>query len=77
MLAMDNTSLTRTLAIMVRRGWVTERRGQTGENDGYALPEPEKGSSAELFRYERRFNRTCAINWERKLGRAFWTLGTN
>src|SRR5271154_1918786 len=27
MLAMDSTSLTRTLAIMRRRGWVAERRG--------------------------------------------------
>jgi DNA-binding MarR family transcriptional regulator len=25
---MDSTSLTRTLAIMARRGWVTERRGE-------------------------------------------------
>jgi DNA-binding MarR family transcriptional regulator len=28
MLAMDSTSLTRTLAIMVRQGWITERRGE-------------------------------------------------
>jgi DNA-binding MarR family transcriptional regulator len=27
-LAMDSTSLTRTLAIMSREGWVTERRGE-------------------------------------------------
>ncbi|MBZ5720002.1 MAG: MarR family winged helix-turn-helix transcriptional regulator [Acidobacteriia bacterium] len=27
-LAMDSTTLTRTLAIMVRRGWVAERRGE-------------------------------------------------
>jgi DNA-binding MarR family transcriptional regulator len=28
MLAMDSTSLTRTLDIMVRQGWITERRGE-------------------------------------------------
>jgi DNA-binding MarR family transcriptional regulator len=28
MLAMDSTSLTRTLAIMSRQGWITERRGE-------------------------------------------------
>src|SRR6266849_3922867 len=28
MLAMDSTSLTRTLAIMSRQGWIAERRGQ-------------------------------------------------
>jgi DNA-binding MarR family transcriptional regulator len=28
MLAMDSTSLTRTLAIMTRRGWIAERRGK-------------------------------------------------
>jgi DNA-binding MarR family transcriptional regulator len=28
MLAMDSTSLTRTLAIMVRQGWIAERRGE-------------------------------------------------
>jgi DNA-binding MarR family transcriptional regulator len=27
-LAMDSTSLTRTLAIMIRRGWITERPGE-------------------------------------------------
>jgi DNA-binding MarR family transcriptional regulator len=27
MLAMDSTSLTRTLAIMIRHGWITQRRG--------------------------------------------------
>ena len=27
MLAMDSTSLTRTLAIMIRRGWIAEQRG--------------------------------------------------
>jgi DNA-binding MarR family transcriptional regulator len=34
MLAMDSTSLTRTLAIMIRQGWVGERRGdkQRGED---------------------------------------------
>src|ERR1700688_1108849 len=28
MLAMDSTSLTRTLAIMIRQRWVTDRRGK-------------------------------------------------
>jgi DNA-binding MarR family transcriptional regulator len=28
LLAMDSTSLTRTLAIMIRRGWITQRRGK-------------------------------------------------
>jgi DNA-binding MarR family transcriptional regulator len=28
MLAMDSTSLTRTLAIMLRQGWLSERRGK-------------------------------------------------
>lgn len=28
MMAMDSTSLTRTLAIMVRKGWIAERRGK-------------------------------------------------
>ena len=34
MLAMDSTSLTRTLAILIRQGWVAERRGdkQRGED---------------------------------------------
>jgi len=27
-LAMDSTSLTRTLAVMLRHGWITERRGE-------------------------------------------------
>jgi DNA-binding MarR family transcriptional regulator len=28
MLAMDSTTLTRTLGIMLRRGWIDERRGK-------------------------------------------------
>ena len=34
MLAMDSTSLTRTLAILIRQGWIAERRGdnQRGED---------------------------------------------
>lgn len=28
MLAMDSTTLTRTLAIMIREGWIAERKGQ-------------------------------------------------
>src|SRR6516164_1239520 len=30
MLAMDSTTLTRTLAIMSRRGWIARRRGEDG-----------------------------------------------
>jgi DNA-binding MarR family transcriptional regulator len=33
MLAMDSTSLTRTLAIMLRQGWVAERRGDRPGED--------------------------------------------
>jgi len=33
MLAMDSTSLTRTLAIMIRQGWVAERRGDKEQGE--------------------------------------------
>lgn len=33
MLAMDSTSLTRTLAIMIRQGWISERRGDKEQGE--------------------------------------------
>src|SRR5258708_10431422 len=37
MLAMDSTSLTRTLAIMRRQGWITQRRGEGPPNRWLSL----------------------------------------
>ena len=45
MLAMDSTSLTRTLAIMVGPRWITERRGKVGENAGCVCPAPARKNS--------------------------------
>lgn len=38
LLAMDSTSLTRTLAIMVRHGWIAERRGKDRRQRWLRLP---------------------------------------
>jgi DNA-binding MarR family transcriptional regulator len=40
MLAMDSTSLTRTLAIMVRKGWISERRGSDRRERRLRLSRP-------------------------------------
>jgi DNA-binding MarR family transcriptional regulator len=47
MLAMDSTSLTRTLAIMRRQGWITERRGEDRRERWLRL---SKGGEAQLRR---------------------------
>jgi DNA-binding MarR family transcriptional regulator len=40
MLAMDSTSLTRTLAIMRRQGWLAERRGKDRRERRLSLSRP-------------------------------------
>ena len=47
MLAMDSTSLTRTLAIMRRQGWITERRGEDRRERWLRM---SKGGEAQLRR---------------------------
>lgn len=49
MLAMDSTSLTRTLRIMVREGWVAERRGSDRRERWLRLSEPGKKLLAEAM----------------------------
>jgi DNA-binding MarR family transcriptional regulator len=68
MLAMDSTSLTRTLAIMSRKGWITEHRGDDRRERWIRLP-----SAGEL-----KLKRVLPV-WEkvqsrlqRKLGRKAW-----
>ena len=47
MLAMDSTSLTRTLAIMRRQGWIIERRGEDRRERWLRM---SKGGEAQLRR---------------------------
>jgi DNA-binding MarR family transcriptional regulator len=47
MLAMDSTSLTRTLAIMAREGWIAERRGKDRRERRLRL---SRGGEAKLKR---------------------------
>jgi DNA-binding MarR family transcriptional regulator len=68
MLAMDSTSLTRTLAIMSRKGWITEHRGDDRRERWIRL-----SSAGEL-----KLKRVLPV-WEkvqsrlqRKLGRKAW-----
>jgi len=46
MLAMDSTSLTRTLGIMRRQGWVAERRGDDRRERWLRLTKPGEGQLA-------------------------------
>src|ERR1700704_5389899 len=59
MLAMDSTSLTRTLAIMVGPRWITERRGKVGENAGCVCPAPARKNSRVLCPCGKKSNRAC------------------
>ena len=69
MLAMDSTTLTRTLEIMSRQGWITERRGEDRRERWLRLA---KGGKTQL-------NRALPV-WEkvqsrlrRQLGDQAWT----
>jgi DNA-binding MarR family transcriptional regulator len=60
-LAMDSTSLTRTLAIMIRRGWITERRGEDKRERWLRLSS----------RCGRKFNHASGASWDRAPGISF------
>ena len=68
MLAMDSTSLTRTLAIMRRRGWVAERRG---EDQRERLLRLSRGGVAKLKRVTPVWDRVQA-RLSGKLGKCGW-----
>jgi DNA-binding MarR family transcriptional regulator len=64
MLRMDSTSLTRTLAIMRREGWITERRGEDRRERWIRLANAG----------ERQFNRALPL-WETVQSRLRHQLG--
>jgi len=68
MLAMDSTSLTRTLAIMRRRGWVGERRGKDHRERLLRL---SRGGAAKLKRVTPIWDKVQA-RLTRKLGKRGW-----
>jgi DNA-binding MarR family transcriptional regulator len=68
MLAMDSTSLTRTLAIMRRRGWVAERRGKDLRERVLRL---SRGGAAKLKRVTPVWDQVQA-RLSRKLGKRGW-----
>jgi DNA-binding MarR family transcriptional regulator len=72
MLAMDSTSLTRTLEIMRREGWIADRRGEDRRQRWLAWPKPEKRSSIALFQTGRKFKRACTANWAGRHGKIFF-----
>ena len=67
-LAMDSTSLTRTLAIMRRKGWVAERRGKDLRERLLRL---SRGGAAKLKRVAPVWNRVQA-RLSAKLGERDW-----
>jgi DNA-binding MarR family transcriptional regulator len=68
-LAMDSTSLTRTLAIMVRRGWITERRGKDKRERWLRL---NSAGEAQLRRVEPVWGKVQS-RLRRQLGTHNWT----
>jgi DNA-binding MarR family transcriptional regulator len=68
MLAMDSTSLTRTLAIMRRRGWIAERRGKDQRERLLRL---SRGGAAKLKRVTRVWDGVQA-RLSGKLGERGW-----
>ena len=65
-LAMDSTSLTRTLAIMIRSGWITERRGEDRRERWLRLA---SAGQSQLKRVE--------PAWEKVQSRLWHQLGTH
>jgi DNA-binding MarR family transcriptional regulator len=68
MLAMDSTTLTRTLAIMQRRGWIAERRGNDRRERWLLLA---KSGETQLKRALPAWNRVQS-RLRRQLGERTW-----
>ncbi len=67
-LAMDSTTLTRTLAIMVREGWIAKQRGEDRREWRFRLaPEGKARLEAALPRWQQ-----VQGTLRRKLGRERW-----
>jgi DNA-binding MarR family transcriptional regulator len=67
-LAMDSTTLTRTIAIMLREGWVAERRGEDRRERWLRL---SKTGEAQMKRAVPAWERVQARVW-RQLGEEKW-----
>src|SRR5712691_9960152 len=67
-LAMDSTSLTRTLAIMRRQGWIAERRGKDHRERRLRL---SSGGKAQLNRAQPVWEKVQS-RLRRKLGQQTW-----
>ncbi len=68
MLAMDSTTLTRTLEIMCRQGWIAERRGEDRRQRWLRLA---KGGQVQLQRAEPVWEEVQS-RLRRRLGAATW-----
>src|SRR5215469_12897214 len=67
-LAMDSTSLTRTLAVMLREGWLTERRGEDRRERWIGMSSPgERKLSKALPTWEK-----VQARLRRKIGPQSW-----
>ncbi len=67
-LAMDSTSLTRTLAVMLREGWLTERRGEDRRERWIGISRAgEKKLAAALPTWE-----NVQLRLRKKMGRQSW-----
>jgi DNA-binding MarR family transcriptional regulator len=67
-LAIDSTTLTRTLGIMRRRGWIAEQRGADRRERWLKL---SRGGKAKLSRALPVWEKTQE-EWGRRLGKARW-----
>jgi DNA-binding MarR family transcriptional regulator len=67
-LAMDSTTLTRTLGIMNRAGWIEKRRGRDGRERNIALTRAGKAQLARAFPVWQ----TVQAKLERQLGAERW-----
>jgi DNA-binding MarR family transcriptional regulator len=68
MLAIDSTSLTRTLAIMVRSGWIARRRGDDRREQRFRLTSAGQAQLKSAYPYWER----AQTQMRRKLGKTRW-----
>ena len=72
MLAMDSTSLTRTLAIMVGPRWITERRGKDRRERWLRLSSAGEEKLMVLCPCGKKSNRACVVRLGSRLGIIFF-----
>jgi DNA-binding MarR family transcriptional regulator len=72
MFVIDSTTLSRTLRIMAREGWIAERRGKDRRERWLRLTRSGEAHFKRALPAWERSKRACVVSWENPPGITFW-----